>query len=129
MTLKHSPCPFCDSEINKRVIAENEYVFAIRDGFPVTEHHSLIIPKRHVQDYFGLSQAELIACDEMLRSISKEISAIDDTVKGFNIGLNAGEAAGQTVFHCHIHLIPRRVGDVENPRGGVRNIFPNKGNY
>jgi diadenosine tetraphosphate (Ap4A) HIT family hydrolase len=91
--------------------------------------HSLIIPKRHIQDYFDLTTEELIACDQLIRSLKDEISNSDNSVNGFNIGMNSGETAGQTIFHCHIHLIPRRTGDVDNPRGGVRNIIPGMGNY
>jgi len=112
-----------------RIIAENEHAYAIRDGFPVTALHSLIIPKRHVGEYFGLTNDELLGCDSLLRAVRQEILATDASVKGFNIGMNSGMAAGQTIFHCHIHLIPRREGDVANPRGGVRHVIPGKGNY
>jgi len=121
-------CLFCHIE-NERVVAENDLANAIRDGFPVTELHTLIIPKRHVEDYFSLTQEELLACDELMRLLKDEIMNSDSSVDGFNIGMNAGESAGQTIFHCHIHLIPRRTGDVENPRGGVRHLIPGKGNY
>ncbi len=121
-------CLFCNIE-DERVIAENNLAYAVRDGFPVTELHTLIIPKRHVEDYFGLTQEELLACDELIRSLKDEIMDSDSSVDAFNIGMNAGESAGQTIFHCHIHLIPRRSGDVENPRGGVRHLIPGKGNY
>jgi diadenosine tetraphosphate (Ap4A) HIT family hydrolase len=121
-------CLFCNIE-DERVIAENNLAYAVRDGFPVTELHTLIIPKRHVEDYFGLTQEELLACDELIRSLKDEIMDSDSSVDAFNIGMNAGESAGQTIFHCHIHLIPRRTGDVENPRGGVRHLIPGKGNY
>ena len=121
-------CLFCNIEY-ERVIAENNLAYAVRDGFPVTELHTLIIPKRHVEDYFGLTQEELLACDELIRSLKDEIMDSDSSVDAFNIGMNAGESAGQTIFHCHIHLIPRRIGDVENPRGGVRHLIPGKGNY
>jgi len=121
-------CLFCNIE-NERIIAQNDLAYAVRDGFPVTELHTLIIPKRHVEDYFGLTQEELLACDELIRSLKDEIMDSDSLVNGFNIGMNAGESAGQTIFHCHIHLIPRRSGDVENPRGGVRHLIPGKGNY
>ena len=112
-----------------RIIATNDLAYAIRDGFPVTEGHTLVIPKRHVEDYFGLSQAELLACDELLRTLKEQVQHEDSSVVGFNIGMNAGEAAGQTIFHCHMHLIPRRVGDVTEPRGGVRHLIPGKGLY
>jgi ATP adenylyltransferase len=123
-----SSCLFCSID-SSRIIATTNLAYAIRDGFPVTEGHTLVIPKRHVTDYFGLSQDELLACDEMLRSLKCEIEGADPSVTGFNIGMNAGEAAGQTIFHCHIHLIPRRSGDVEEPRGGVRHLIPGKGAY
>jgi ATP adenylyltransferase len=128
MSDNNQPCFFC-SVPSERVIARNELAFAIRDGFPVTEGHTLIIPHRHVVDFFGLTEAELLACNALLQQVKAEIMAADSTVEGFNIGINAGEVAGQTIFHCHIHLIPRRKGDVENPRGGVRHLIPGKGFY
>ena len=121
-------CLFCNIP-SVRIVLENELAYAVRDGYPVTEMHSLIIPKRHIQDYFDLTTEELIACDQLIRSLKDEISNSDQSVNGFNIGMNSGETAGQTIFHCHIHLIPRRTGDVDNPRGGVRNIIPDMGNY
>ena len=121
-------CLFCSIEGSK-VIATNDLAFAISDGFPVTEGHSLVIPKRHVTSYFSMTQDELLACDELLRSTQEGIHDQDSSVVGFNIGLNDGEAAGQTIFHCHIHLIPRRLGDVESPRGGIRHLIPGKGEY
>jgi len=121
-------CIFCGMP-EERVIARNAHAFAIRDGFPVTPGHTLIIPKTHVLDYFELSKDQLLACDDLLREIKQDIQTDDPTVDGFNIGMNAGLSAGQTVFHCHIHLIPRRTGDVENPRGGVRHTIPGKGFY
>jgi diadenosine tetraphosphate (Ap4A) HIT family hydrolase len=121
-------CIFCMID-KSRIIATNELAYAIRDGFPVTEGHTLVIPRRHVEDYFGLTQQELLACDEILRELKVQTQQEDTRVEGFNIGVNAGEVAGQTVFHCHIHLIPRRRGDVEQPRGGVRHLIPGKGAY
>ena len=121
-------CLFCNIP-PVRIVLENELAYAVRDGYPVTEMHSLIIPKRHIQDYFDLTTEELIACDQLIRSLKNEISNSDNSVNGFNIGINSGETAGQTIFHCHIHLIPRRTGDVDNPRGGGRNIIPGMGNY
>ncbi len=112
-------CLFCEIS-NERIVAENDLAYAVHDGFPVTELHT---------HYFGLTQEELLACDNLIRSLKDEIMDSDSSVNGFNIGMNAGESAGQTVFHCHIHLIPRRSGDVENPRGGVRHLIPGKGNY
>ncbi|MDL9997241.1 HIT family protein [Variovorax sp. J22P240] len=127
-TQNHTACLFC-SIPSERVIAENSLAYAIRDGFPVSPLHTLVIPKRHVVDFFGLTPAELNACTELLHALKAGIEKEDPTVAGFNIGMNAGEAAGQTVFHCHIHLIPRRAGDVEDPRGGVRHLMPGKGHY
>ena len=101
----------------------------IRDGFPVTEGHSLFIPKRHVADYFGLTEEEVKSINELMKTQKLELQKDDPTIDGFNIGMNCGETAGQTVFHCHVHLIPRRKSDVENPRGGVRHIIAGKGFY
>jgi ATP adenylyltransferase len=124
----NSECLFCNIP-QERIVLENDLAYAIRDGFPVTKMHSIIIPKRHIKDYFDLSKDELLACDHLIRSLKEEINNSDSSVNGFNIGMNAGESAGQTIFHCHIHLIPRRTGDVDNPRGGVRHTIPGKGDY
>jgi diadenosine tetraphosphate (Ap4A) HIT family hydrolase len=121
-------CLFCHIAPG-RVIAQKELAYAIRDGFPVTPLHSLVIPKRHVPDYFGLEAEELLAIDRLLHQLRAEILAQDPEVTGFNVGINAGAVAGQTIFHCHVHLIPRRSGDVKNPRGGVRHVIPGKGFY
>ena len=121
-------CLFCNLP-KKRIIDEDEFMVVIKDGFPVTKHHTLIIPKRHVADYFGLHQPELNSLNSMLQKHKDLITKKDKTVTGFNIGMNNGEDAGQTVFHCHIHLIPRRKGDIENPRGGVRGIIPENKDY
>jgi ATP adenylyltransferase len=121
-------CPFC--EVAKdRVVRESELAFAIRDAFPVTPLHTLVIPKRHVQGYFKLGRPELNACHRLLEQEKKAIEQADGSVAGFSIGVNDGKTAGQTVFHCHLHLIPRRKGDVEDPTGGVRNVVPGKGVY
>ena len=121
-------CLFCEMT-EDRIIDRNDLAYAIRDGFPVSPLHTLIIPKRHAVDYFDLTKEELLACDELLKKIKQDIQAEDTLVDGSNIGMNAGPSAGQTVFHCHTHLIPRRTGDVENPRGGVRHTIPGKGFY
>lgn len=121
-------CLFCEIE-PERVVAENELAYAIRDAFPVTEYHTLLIPKRHVADYFDLYQPELNAIQALLQDQKGLIEQADSRVKGFNVGINAGECAGQTVFHVHVHLIPRRVGDVERPKGGVRGVIPEKQGY
>ena len=124
-------CLFCSiqSDDRKRIVAENELAYAIRDGFPVTEGHTLLIPKRHTPDYFGLVQSEVHAINALMTEQKDRLSVDDPTIEGFNIGMNCGEVAGQTVFHCHLHLIPRRKGDVENPRGGVRHVIAGKGHY
>ena len=125
---RNADCVFCN-DCDGRIIAENELCFAIRDGFPVTDLHTLIIPKRHVADYFDLYQPELNAIHELLAQQKQSIMQEDTSVTGFNVGINAGKAAGQTVFHVHVHLIPRRDGDVDEPRGGVRGVIPNKQSY
>jgi len=124
-------CLFCDTQSSdrKRIISENNLAYAIRDGFPVTDGHTLFIPKRHVLDYFGLTQAETNAVNSLMHEQKKFLQDGDKTIDGFNIGMNCGSSAGQTVFHCHVHLIPRRAGDVENPRGGVRHVISGKGYY
>ena len=121
-------CPFCSLD-TERVLEFNENAVAFRDGYPVTELHTLLIPKRHVTTYFELTEDERKSIHTLLESQRAKIMAGDDTVEGFNIGWNCGDAAGQTVFHAHVHLIPRRKGDVENPRGGVRHIIDGKGEY
>ena len=124
----NNPCLFCnpkESGINQ----ENDLAYASYDTYPVSNYHCLIIPKRHVVDYFELSDDEVIACNNLIKIIKKEILDIDQSVKAFNIGTNAGKLAGQSIMHCHIHLIPRREGDVENPQGGVRSVIPKKQHY
>ena len=121
-------CIFCKID-PKRLIAENELCYAIDDGFPISGHHSLIIPKRHVAGYFDLYQPELNAIGSLLIKMKAKISTLDPTVTAFNIGVNIGMDAGQTIFHCHVHLIPRRKGDVTEPRGGVRGVIPGKQGY
>jgi len=124
-------CLFCNLQIDdrKRITAENDLAYAIRDGFPVTEGHTLFIPKRHTVDYFSLEQEEVLAINQLMDLNRQLLQNEDSTIDGFNIGMNCGETAGQTIFHCHVHLIPRRKGDVENPKGGVRNTIPDKGFY
>ena len=124
----NNPCLFCD--IKKSGCAyENELAYASYDSYPVTEHHCLIIPKRHIKDYFDLSNDELVACNDLIKIIKKEITKKDSSVKGFNLGTNIGKVSGQSILHCHLHLIPRREGDVDNPQGGVRSVIPNKQHY
>ena len=124
---KVGDCIFCNPP--SEVVMENNLAYAIRDKFPITEIHTLIIPKRHTEDYFSLSRPEINACNELISILKDDIESADETVKGFNIGSNNGDVAGQTIFHCHIHVIPRREDDVINATGGVRNIIPSKGDY
>jgi len=125
---RDSACVFCN-EAPARAIAENELALAFLDAYPVTDGHTLVIPKRHVADYFDLYQPELNAIHQLLGQRKEELQRTDKTITGFNVGVNAGQSAGQTVFHCHIHLIPRRDGDVADPRGGVRGVIPSKQRY
>ena len=124
----NNPCLFCTTK-NEDIIEENGLAYATFDSYPVSNHHCLIIPKRHVKDYFDLNAEEITACDQLIKKIKIRLENDDSTVKGFNIGMNSGEVAGQSIMHCHIHLIPRRQGDVENPQGGVRGVIPSKQHY
>ena len=124
----NNPCLFCNSK-ESGLTDENQLAYASYDSYPVTDQHCLIIPKRHVKDYFDLTVDEIVACDQLIKKIKKEIEKKDASVKGFNIGTNSGKIAGQSIMHCHIHLIPRREGDVENPQGGVRSVIPLKQHY
>ena len=121
-------CLFCEIQ-KERILDQDDLCYVIRDGFPVTDLHTLVIPKRHVETYFDLYQPELNSCNRMIKKFKQQIEKEDDSVRGFNIGINNGEVSGQTIFHCHVHLIPRREGDVDNPRGGVRGVIPNKQEY
>ena len=129
--MKSESCIFCDiqTKVKDRIVDENALAYAIRDGFPVSPGHTLLIPKRHTLDYFGLTQAETISINQLMINQKRFLESEDPTIDGFNIGMNCGETAGQSVWHCHVHLIPRRRGDVERPKGGVRHIIPNKGFY
>ena len=124
----NNPCLFCNSK-SSGVAHENDLAYASYDTYPVTEQHCLIIPKRHVVDYFELSNEELIACNDLIKIVKNEVLDKDKSIKAFNIGANAGKIAGQSIMHCHIHLIPRREGDVDNPQGGVRSVIPKKQHY
>ena len=124
----NNPCLFCNSK-SSGVAHENDLAYASYDTYPVTEQHCLIIPKRHVVDYFELSNEELIACNDLIKIVKNEVLDKDKSIKAFNVGTNAGKIAGQSILHCHIHLIPRREGDVDNPQGGVRSVIPKKQHY
>ena len=124
----NNPCLFCNAK-ESGIATENELAYASYDSYPVSDFHCLIIPKRHVKDYFEMSDEEILACNDLIMKIKNEILAKDKTVKAFNIGTNVGKISGQSIMHCHIHLIPRREGDVENPQGGVRSVIPKKQHY
>ena len=124
----NNPCLFCNSKISG-IAHENDLAYASYDTYPVSEFHCLIIPKRHVIDYFELTDEELVACHDLIKVIKEEILIKDKNVKAFNIGTNVGKIDVQSIMHCHIHLIPRREDDVENPQGGVRSVIPQKQHY
>lgn len=126
---KNADCLFCELQGKGRVTVEYGSVFAILDKYPVTPGHHLVITKRHVGDYFEMSAAEKRDAEALLSLLRKQILQGDPTVQGFNVGMNCGEAAGQTVMHAHIHLIPRRAGDTPEPRGGVRGCVPGRMGY
>ena len=122
------PCLFCNIK-QSGLVKDNNLAYISYDSYPVTDMHCLIIPKRHVQNYFDLTNEEIIACNELIKEIKIEVELKDPSIKGFNIGINSGIVAGQSIMHCHIHLSPRRKGDVENPQGGVRSVIPLKQHY
>ena len=121
-------CLFCNAK-KTGYTRDNNLAYASYDSYPVSEYHCLIIPKRHLIDFFDLSNDELLACNDLIKIIKNEIIRKDKSVKGFNLGTNIGKVSGQSIFHCHFHLIPRREGDVDNPQGGVRSVIPNKQHY
>jgi ATP adenylyltransferase len=122
-----SSCPFCKPKV--KILETLDTVFAINDAYAVTNDHILVIPKRHTPDYFTMNEKERRDSENLIRILQKRILDKGDTVTGFNIGVNCGESAGQSIFHAHIHLIPRRDGDTPKPRGGVRGVIPDKMNY
>jgi len=125
-------CLFCKAqeiEYKKEVVYENDFFYATRDSYPVTKLHTLVIPKRHFQSYFDMNNDEKKSINIVLNEQRKEIVQLDSSVTAFNIGINDGKDAGQSIYHLHVHLIPRRKGDVENPRGGVRGVIPAKQKY
>ena len=121
-------CKFCNLE-RDRTLKEGQSTKLFLDNYPVTKGHALIIPKSHVSTPQGLLDSEILEIFDLMRKYCQEAQDLDKTILGFNIGFNDGEAAGQTIFHAHMHVIPRRLGDVEVPRGGIRNIIPGKGSY
>ncbi len=122
-------CVFCDEFIPKKEkIFENDLAIAYYDGFPVSKGHILIISKNHKETFFDLTQEEQYAIIALLNKCKKHVDELYHP-DGYNVGLNCGREAGQSVMHVHMHLIPRYKGDVENPRGGVRGVIPSKKNY
>ena len=124
----NNPCLFCNTK-KSGMAYENDLAYASYDTYPASKHHCLIIPKRHIKDYFDLNNEELIACNNLIKIVKEEILEKDKSVKGFNLGTNIGRFSGQSIYHCHLHLIPRRENDVDNPQGGVRSVIPNKQHY
>ncbi len=118
-------CPFCKPD---KIILSNDLAFAIYDRYPVNEGHMLIIPRRHMDDFWSSTPKERQALGDLLEDCKKHLDKMFAPA-GYNMGINCGEAAGQTIFHLHIHLIPRYIGDIENPRGGVRGVIPSRRIY
>lgn len=121
-------CVFCNLD-ESRIEIENDLALSFKDLYPVTNGHTLVIPKRKIQSFFDLTEEETAAMFELLHLQKEDLKNKDSSITGFNIGINDGEDAGQTIMHCHIHLIPRRSGDMEDPRGGVRGVIPEKQSY
>jgi diadenosine tetraphosphate (Ap4A) HIT family hydrolase len=119
-------CVFCQH--GRQLLAQSELSLAFLDGFPVAKGHALVIPKRHVMSIWEMTDSEYTDAFNLVRRVKQVLQEMFNP-HGFNIGVNCGEVAGQTVFHAHIHVIPRYAGDVPNPRGGVRHIIPGKGDY
>lgn len=124
--LRYGNCIFCDQ---LEIVLENTLAKGFYDKYAVTNGHLLIVPKRHCKTYFDLHQPEINAIHQLLHEGKEMLEKIDSKISGFNVGWNAGESAGQTIMHCHVHLIPRRDGDMPDPRGGVRGVIPGKQSY
>jgi len=122
----NNPCLFCTDA--KGVSLQNELAYSARDSYAVSPGHSVVIPRRHVADFFDLTPEEIAACMALIQAEKKLIDA-EFKPDGYNIGVNVGQAAGQSIYHVHIHIIPRYKGDVENPQGGVRHVLPKKAHY
>ena len=126
MSDPNDPCLFCHNP--RGVTRSNELAYAARDSYPVSQGHSLIIPIRHCANFFDLTSDEISACMELL---AVERKTLDEAFSpdGYNVGVNVGMAAGQSILHVHIHLIPRYTGDSPRPQGGVRQVLPKKAHY
>ena len=129
MIKSENECFFC-TRAKKESIYSSDFTFVVRDNkFPVTKYHTLIATHRHVADFFDLNNEELSDLSNVLKKQRQLLLKLDKEITGFNVGVNAGIDAGQSIMHCHIHLIPRRKGDMDNPRGGVRGVIPSKQKY
>jgi len=129
MSKAENSCIFCIKS-NCKIVEEKKFFFIIRDtAYPVTKHHTLIISNRHIDDYFKLTSEELNELNQILKEQKEKLKLLDSTISGYNVGVNVGKDAGQSIMHCHIHLIPRRKGDVDDPKGGVRGVIPSKQKY
>jgi ATP adenylyltransferase len=122
-------CVFCEELARGAAIAELGHAAALRDRFPVTDGHTLVIPRRHVADPLDLSDDEARDIWRLIKLLREELNRDDPTIRGYNLGVNSGSVAGQTVPHAHVHLIPRRKGDTAEPRGGVRGVIPGQMSY
>ena len=121
-------CLFCNKK-KQKIIYSSELMFVVRDSYPVTKLHTLIIPHRHVPNFFDLNDEELNDLSKILKKEKQSLINVDSKISAFNVGVNIGMDAGQSIMHCHVHLIPRRKGDIKNPRGGVRGVIPSKQKY
>ena len=128
MAPMEAACPLCERIDAGDSICENAFAVALQDGYPVSPGHTLIIPRRHVADFFSLAGREQAALWSLLPTVRLVLDASYHPA-AYNIGVNTGEAAGQTVAHVHVHLIPRYAGDVADPRGGVRWVLPERADY
>jgi len=129
MSNLNKDCFFCNRAKEESIYSSN-FLFVVRDNkFPVTKHHTLIVPHRHISDFFDLNNEEFNDLVKVLKKQRQLLLNLDKNITGFNVGVNAGVDAGQSIMHCHIHLIPRRKGDMDNPRGGVRGVIPSKQKY
>lgn len=123
-------CAFCREVATPgKALGELRTVVALRDLYPVADGHVIVVPRRHVVDFFDLTDDESRDTFALIKLMRDYLIGVDPTIRGFNVGVNAGEAAGQTVEHVHVHLIPRRIGDIDDPRGGVRGVIPDRRDY
>lgn len=128
-TPRRAACVFCSASFRDTAVLENRTVVAVPDAFPVAPGHHLVLPRRHAADFFDLTAQERADTMEALDALRARLLTQDPTIEGFNVGMNCGPAAGQTVPHAHTHLIPRRRGDTPDPRGGVRGAVPARMSY